>query len=106
MALNNETVLALAPIAISRKYQNKGLGTLLINYSINEIKKLNYPLILVLGNPKFYKKFNFLEASLFNINCPFKVDPKYFLALKLVNKDFSGTPIYDSLFYLNLNVIE
>lgn len=96
----------LAPIAISRKYQNNGLETLLINYSINEIKKLNYPLILVLADPKFYKKFNFLEASLFNINCPFNVDPKYFLALKLVNKDFSGTPIFDSLFYLNLNVIE
>lgn len=96
----------LAPIAISRKYQNNGLETLLINYSINEIKKLNYPLILVLADPKFYKKFNFLKVLLFNINCPFNVDPKYFLVLKLVNKDFSGTPIFDSLFYLNLNVIE
>ncbi len=106
MALNNETILVLAPIAISEKCQNNGLETLLINYSINEIKKLNYPLILVLGDPKFYKKFNFLEVLLFNINSPFNVDPKYFLALKLVNKDFSGTPIFYSLFILKLNVIE
>ena len=99
--LNNEKVLALAPIAISKKCQNNGLETLLISDSINEIKKLNYPLILVLGDPKFYKKFNFLEALLFNITCPFNVDLKYFLALKLVNKDFSGTPIYTTVYRNN-----
>ena len=52
-------VLALAPLAVSHKYQNQKIGTFLVNYSHDIAEKYGYTHSIVLGNPKYYSRFGY-----------------------------------------------
>lgn len=61
----NESVPAviLGPIAIDRNYQNRGLGSKLINYTLKIAQEDNIPFILVVGDENYYSRFGFESAS-------------------------------------------
>ena len=44
-----------------------GYGETLINYTLEIAKKLNYDLVLITGNPDYYKKYGFVLSSTYNI---------------------------------------
>lgn len=96
--------LALAPISVLPKYQRKGIGSKLINESLEIAKKLGYQSVIVLGHTEFYPKFGFVPASKWNIKCPCEVLDEYFMALELQRgalNDVSGTVIYSKEFFEN-----
>ena len=72
-------VLALAPIAVLPEYQNKGIGSLLIRTGLEIAEKMQVPMIIVLGEPKFYHRFRFKPAINYNIQSPFDVPDEYFM---------------------------
>lgn len=51
--------LALAPVAVHPRFQKKGIGAQLIRAGIKEMERLGYEIILVLGEPMYYKRFGF-----------------------------------------------
>ena len=61
----NETVPAviLGPIAIGKDCQNHGLGSKLINHTLDIAQKDNVPFILVVGDENYYSRFGFVSAS-------------------------------------------
>ena len=61
----NETVpaLILGPIAIGKDCQNQGLGSKLINHTLDIAQKDNVPFILVVGDENYYSRFGFVSAS-------------------------------------------
>lgn len=59
--------MGLAPMAVLPDRQRQGIGTLLINKGIEELKKLNCPFIIVLGHQEYYPRFGFERASLYGI---------------------------------------
>lgn len=93
-------VLALAPVAVLAEYQNKGIGSILINTGLAIAKKIAAPMVIVLGEPKFYTRFGFQPTINYGIQSPFDVPDEYFM-VKFLNGDrrnFSGKVSYPDTF--------
>lgn len=50
--------LALGPLGVRKEYQNRGVGSALVNESIRRAKQLSYPWIALLGGD-YYSRFGF-----------------------------------------------
>ncbi|HEY9767116.1 MAG TPA: N-acetyltransferase [Coleofasciculaceae cyanobacterium] len=79
-------VLALAPVAVLPEYQNKGIGSLLIQTGLEIADKILAPIVIVLGDAKFYARFGFKPASDYGIQSPFDVPNEYFM-VKFLTQD-------------------
>lgn len=82
--------LALAPVSVLPKYQNKGIGKQLMNAALKKATELSYKSVIVLGHPTYYPKFGFKKASLWDIKAPFEVADEVFMALELVPHALDG----------------
>lgn len=60
-------ILIFGPVSVLPKYQKKGYGEKLINYTIEKAKKLGFDAIVIMGNPNYYKKFGFESCSKYKI---------------------------------------
>lgn len=93
--------LALAPVAVLPKFQNHGIGSILINEAHKVAVSLGYKSIVVLGHKDYYPRFGYKPCSNFNIKLPFDVPAEYCMALELVADGLlgvSGTVEYDAEF--------
>jgi putative acetyltransferase len=84
--------MGLAPMAVLPNNQRQGIGSKLIEAGLEELKKRNCPLVIVLGYPGYYPKFGFEPASRFGLQCQWEVPDEAFMAL-LLNPDLP-TPIH------------
>ena len=57
----NITGYILAPLAVSSNNQNQGIGTQIVNFGISELTKIGIHVLLVYGDPGYYKRFGFNE---------------------------------------------
>ena len=57
----------LGPIAIDRDYQNRGLGSKLINHTLEIAQKDGIPFVLVVGDENYYSRFGFECASRYHL---------------------------------------
>lgn len=60
-------ILIFGPVSVLPKYQKKGYGEKLINYTIEKAKELGFDAIVITGNPNYYKKFGFESCSKYKI---------------------------------------
>lgn len=98
---NESEALALAPLAVLPEYQNKGVGSTLINEGNKIAKDLGFKAVIVLGHDKYYPKFGFKKASDYGIQAPFPVPDSAFMALELAEnglKDVNGVATYSKAF--------
>lgn len=51
----------LSPLAVSKEYQSKGIGTALIRTGIEILSNQLIDFLLVYGDPSYYQKFGFRE---------------------------------------------
>ena len=89
--------LALAPVAVRKAMQGKGIGSALIRHAIKRARALRYDMIFVLGAPAYYERFGFSarEAALF----PSPYTGPHFMALQLTEGLIPPVPvIYPSAF--------
>ena len=75
--------LALAPVAVAPDCQRQGIGTAMIRWSLEECKRLEHGVIIVVGAAGYYHRFGFIPASAFGIQCPFSVPAEAFMILAL-----------------------
>ena len=59
--MSNE-IICFGPISVLPEYQRKGVGTLLINKSIEKAIELGYKAIIICGDLNYYKRFGFIPA--------------------------------------------
>ncbi|MFI3214397.1 MAG: N-acetyltransferase [Eubacteriales bacterium] len=88
--------IALAPLSILPKAQNKGVGTALMKTAHNIAAKMNYGFSVVLGSDKYYPRVGYKTASEYGILAPFDVPNENFMVLFL-NENIShikGTVVY------------
>ena len=72
----------LAPLAISKKYQQKGLGTKLISHGLEVLTNRGADIVLVLGDPNYYTRTGFKPGHC--IEPPYKLEhPEAWMALEL-----------------------
>ncbi|WP_295610059.1 GNAT family N-acetyltransferase [uncultured Methanobrevibacter sp.] len=67
LLFENQTTdaVVLGPVAVAKDYQNQGLGTQLISYTLDLAK--DYPYVFVIGDENYYERFGFVSASRYNI---------------------------------------
>lgn len=82
--------LALAPVSVLPEYQNKGIGSKLILEGLKIAKEIGFGSVIVLGHEKFYPRFGFKPASLWEIKSPFDIPDELFMALELKEKALEG----------------
>lgn len=58
-----KTSVGLAPIGVLPEFQRQGIGSRLIERGLQECKKSEYDLVVVLGNPRYYTRFGFARAK-------------------------------------------
>lgn len=94
--VGNKEILALAPLAVLPQYQNRGIGSALINKGHQKAQDLGYEYSVVLGSENYYPKFSYVPAINYGIRSPFEVDQKKFMACKLNDKaeKINGLMVY------------
>lgn len=93
--------LALAPVAVLSTYQNKGIGTALIEEGIHRSHQKGAKIITVLGEPGYYRRFRFESAKEHEIEPPWDVPEDSFMVLGLetnILRDVHGVVQYPEPF--------
>jgi putative acetyltransferase len=88
-------VVGLAPTGVAPEHQRRGIGSALIRAGIARLKDDGEPLMFVVGDPQYYRRFGFEVVNGF-------VSPyagPYFQTLKLApDAPDSGRVVYPSPF--------
>jgi putative acetyltransferase len=93
--------LGLAPMAVQPYLQRRGIGSALINASIQSLREKQCQWLVVLGHPSYYPRFGFRPAHEHGIICEYKVSPDAFMVLELVPnalENITGIVRYHSAF--------
>lgn len=99
-------VLCMGPISVLPEYQRKGVGSLLLNESIKKTKQLKYKAIVIFGNPKYYSKFGFKNAKLYNITTSDGHNFDAFMVLDISDNKLAGIEgrfFEDPAFHIDVN---
>ncbi|HYF81875.1 MAG TPA: N-acetyltransferase [Clostridia bacterium] len=83
-------VLCMGPIGVFPSCQGKGIGSLLMNYSIEKAKQLGYKAIIIFGNPEYYHRFGFINAKEYGIQTSWGENFEAFMALELYDGGLNG----------------
>lgn len=83
-------VLCMGPLGVLPSYQGKGIGSMLMNCSIEKAKQLGYKAIIIFGNPKYYHRFGFLNAKEYGIQTSWGDNLEAFMALRLYDGALDG----------------
>jgi predicted N-acetyltransferase YhbS len=86
----NEDLICLGPISVLPEYQNKGIGSLLINKTIEKAKELNYKGIFLYGDPEYYSRFGFINAEKYELQTSEGTNGDYFMVLPLGPDSLNG----------------
>jgi len=87
----NISLALLGPIAVLRKYQRQGIGSLMIKTGFNILKKRGVNKILVLGDPNYYGHIGFTEET--SIRPPYSIPEKWKRAWQSITiTDYSVSP--------------
>lgn len=82
--------LALAPVSVKPKFQNKGIGGQLIEESHSIAKTLGYQSIVLLGHKNYYPRFGYELCSKYGIKIPFEAPDENCMAIELVENGLNG----------------
>lgn len=89
---NDEKIdtITFGPVSVLPEYQRKGIGSILIQYTLQKACKQGYKAVIIYGNPKNYCKFGFKSSKDYRIST---MDGKYpfsLLVLELDDGAFAG----------------
>jgi len=76
-------ILCVEPISVLPEFQNKGIGSKLIEYSISLAQKMGFIGMILFGNPAYYHRFGFRNAKEFEITTKDLQNFEPFMALQL-----------------------
>ena len=98
---NDLRIMGLAPMAVEKKYQNKGIGTGLVNVGLEHCRNQQVNAVVVLGHPDYYPKFGFVPSVEYGIHSEYEVPEEVFMVLELTSgslKNRKGTIKYHEAF--------
>ena len=67
----------LAPIAVPPEFQGQGIGSMLIEHALEQLRQIRCPFAVVLGDPTFYSRFGFKRASQFGLQNEYRADDAF-----------------------------
>jgi putative acetyltransferase len=90
-------VLQVGPLAVLPSHQRRGIGSALVEETIRRGDERGEPLLLIEGNPAYYRRFGFRRADEHGIEPPPEaLAPKYFMLRPLERYDpaLRGRAVY------------
>jgi putative acetyltransferase len=87
---NKLKLMGLGPMAVLRKYQNKGIGSELVKAGLEHCQSLGYDAVVVLGHPNFYPRFDFVPSAKYGIKSEYDVPDEVFMILELVPESLNN----------------
>jgi predicted N-acetyltransferase YhbS len=76
-------VLCMGPLSVLTAAQRKGIGSLLMNHSMQKARELGFKAIVIFGNPQYYGRFGFINAEEYGIQTPSGENFEAFMVLEL-----------------------
>ena len=80
--------IGLAPVAVRPDVQSRGIGSRLIREGLRIGKELAYDYCVVLGDPKYYRRFGFEKAGQFGLQNEYGVDDE-FMVIHFTERDIA-----------------
>jgi predicted N-acetyltransferase YhbS len=68
--LGERETLGIAPLSVASSHQRKGIGSALMTELLRRVETAVWPLIVLLGEPNYYRRFGFERASPLGIVYP------------------------------------
>jgi predicted N-acetyltransferase YhbS len=106
---NKNEVLCLGPLSVHPNFQKAGIGSMLMEATIEIANKLGFTAILLMGYPEYYQKFGFVNAQQYKITTSDSQNFDAFMALELEPKSLklvSGKFYYSEAFNVNPHDLE
>ena len=75
--------LILSPVSVLPQFQRKGIGQVLCRKAVEEASKMDYPVMIVIGDPNYYSRFGFQPAVPEGVYLPFGFEEEYLLMIPL-----------------------
>lgn len=75
--------VSLSPMAVLPEFQNRGIGTALVQRGLEALRAGQHEIVTVLGHPNFYARFGFNPAHEYGIACPYDAPPEAWMLLQL-----------------------
>ena len=76
-------IMGIAPMAVLSQYQNKGIGSKLVQAGLERCQSLGYDAVVVLGHPSYYPKFGFVPSVQYGVKSEYDVPDEAFMILEL-----------------------
>jgi putative acetyltransferase len=77
------SLLGLAPVGVLPSRQGQGIGTMLIEASLERLRAACWPAVVVVGDPHYYPRFGFVPAGRFGLRWEGGAPDEAFMALEL-----------------------
>lgn len=87
---NRLKLMGLAPMAVLRRHQNKGIGSKLVDAGLDICRSQHYEAVVVLGHPNYYPRFGFVPSVNYSIKSEYEVPDNVFMILELVPDCLKG----------------
>ena len=88
--VNDETLLALAPVAVLNANKKTGIGSALINEGHKIAEQLGHKGIVVLGHEQYYPRFGYSISEKYGITPHFDVPKENFMVKELYKDALLG----------------
>jgi predicted N-acetyltransferase YhbS len=96
-------VLCMGPLGVLPAYQKQGIGSALIAHSTHIAKEMGYKGVVIFGNPVYYHRFGYKDASAYHITTSDGQNFDAFMALELsegslegITGKFYADPVFES----------
>jgi predicted N-acetyltransferase YhbS len=96
--------LSIAPLTVAKGFQRQGIGTALVQHSLERARDLGYRVVFLFGHISYYPRFGFMPAARFgfttaygDVGDAFMVVPLYEGALEGMSGCFKDAPVFAGL---------
>jgi len=83
-------VISLAPMAVLPKYQNRGIGSMLVREGLRRCKEMGHGVVVLVGHANYYPRFGFSPAKDRGLSLPFEAPDEAFMVCELVPNALGG----------------
>lgn len=86
--LGDRDAIGLAPLAVRPSFQRQGIGSRLVQEFLARANAAGWPLVVLLGDPRYYSRFGFEPAGRLGIfYAPFEPSDPHFQVTRLDSYD-------------------
>ncbi len=88
--IDETPVEAMGPVAVHPGRQGQGIGSALVRAGLAGMRQAGHRVVMVEGNPRYYMRFGFLDATPLGIICASNPPPGCFMVQALTEGALNG----------------